>query len=565
MKRLHLLSLIAAASIVLAAVYLTQRAVNRHDKSAGDDIIEASIEAAEEECCEEESEWVVWETAEELLPNADSPFDAVQSNSLLGVGGGAVGLARPRSETYAPIEAVAGFQDTLANPAVTFAADVDTGAYSNVRRMILRDGTLPPTNAVRVEEFVNYFPYAGLGPAAGAPIGASIEVSSCPWAPGHRLAQVVLRTSPIPAGNRQPANLVFLVDVSGSMAQPDKLPLLKEALGLLIGELKGRDRVAIAVYAGAAGLALPSTACSNKDAIRSSLLALEAGGSTAGAAGIQLAYQVAARHFIPGGINRVILATDGDFNVGISDREELKRFIERKAKSGVFLTTLGFGAGNLNDALLEQLADHGNGAYAYIDSELEAKKVLVAELGATLEVAAKDVKLQLQVNPARYSAHRLLGYANRRLAHRDFDDDSKDGGEMGAGHVVTALIELVPRGSAMPASLEVRASGDGLTERRKAAALELRVRYKTPEGHESRLLTFSGEDGGGVIAAAPVDLRFAAAVAWFGESLAGDSERAPWDDVRALAQQGAAGDDEGGYRKGFLELLDRATELAQRQ
>ncbi len=564
MNRTLALSLLAATSIVLGAIYLTQQTPAPGETSQPENPIEVSRQEPEEVACEIETEEVACETEEEFFANADSPFEAANTNALIGIGGGAGAPIHRRSETYAPIEAVTGFKDTLSNPAVTFAADVDTGSYSNLRRMILREGRLPPKDAVRLEELVNYFPYQGLEPSGEAPIGASIEVSSCPWAPDHRLAHVVLRTSAIPAGNRQPANLVFLVDVSGSMNSPSKLPLLKKAMGLLTDELQGRDRVAIAVYAGAAGLALPSTPCSNKDAIRDGLTALGAGGSTAGAAGIELAYEVAAEHFIPGGINRVILATDGDFNVGISDREELKTFIQEKARSGVFLTTLGFGAGNLNDALLEQLADHGNGAYAYIDSELEAKKVLVAELGSTLEVAAKDVKLQLQIDPERFGAHRLLGYANRRLAHRDFSDDSKDGGELGAGHEVTALIELVPRGVALPASLEVGAPGDDAAPRGTDSDLELRVRYKTPGGDESRLLTFTAEDHGGVMAGAPVDLRFAAAVAWFGETLAGDPAAAPWDDLRALAEEGV-GADEGGYRKGFLELLDGAAHLAGEQ
>lgn len=591
-RRALALSLVLAVPLTAGGVYLAWRAVSPPEpENGGGQFITAAVEESAPDSRPESEEWIAEEPIEEIEEepiledfectdgeadrSTDSPFDSTNSNSMLGIGGGAGGKyagrfggrrslgASTHFEQYAAIEAVSTFKDTRANPAVTFAADVDTGSYTNVRRMILQQSVLPPKDAVRVEEFLNYFPYQGLDPVGDAPIGAHIEVSSCPWNGAHRLAHVVLRTTPIAASNRQPANLVFLLDVSGSMEQPNKLPLLKDALGMLTNELQGRDRVAIVVYAGAAGLVLPSTACSNKDVIRDSLEQLRAGGSTAGAAGIELAYRVAEEHLVSGGINRVILATDGDFNVGISDRETLVETIEEKARGGVFLTTLGFGTGNLNEALLEQLADHGNGNYAYIDSRLEARKVLVEELGATLAVCAKDVKLQLQIDPARYAAHRLVGYANRRMTHRDFDDDRKDGGELGAGHEVTALLELVPHGTPLPGGVVVQAGTDDVPVKAGSAAIELRVRYKEPEADESQLLTFSAEDTGGVIATAAEDMRFAAAVAWFGEELAAE-ERGwrPFRHARKLAA-GAMVEDPGGYRAGLLTLIDAAEKLAR--
>lgn len=570
-RRVLALSLVLALPLTAGGVYFAWRAVQPPEKEQM--ITACVIEAPEEEETYEEPIIEDFETVEfemeESVATTDSPFDAKLANSMVGIGGGAGGQFGGRfggravsREQYAPIDAVSSFKDTSVDPAVTFAADVDTGAYTNARRMILREERLPPTNAVRVEEFLNYFPYEGLDPVGDDPIGANIEISSCPWAPDHRLAHVVLRTTPIPAEQRQPANLVFLLDVSGSMQSRDKLPLLKDAFRMLTEQLTGRDRVAIVVYAGAAGLVLPSTVCSQKDALMDAIDSLQAGGSTAGAAGIQLAYQLAEEHLVPGGINRVILATDGDFNVGISDRDELVRVIEEKARGGVFLTTLGFGRGNINDALLEQLADHGNGAYAYIDSEMEARKVLVEELGSTLEVAAKDVKLQLLLDAERYAAHRLIGYSNRRLSHGDFKDDTKDGGELGAGHEVTAMIELVPRGVALPAGLEVREDDSVAPAKETTAAIELRVRYKDPEGSESRLITFTGEDDGGVLATAAEDLRFAAAVAWFGEALASDEKDARAMELAADLGAGALGVDAAGYRAGFLELARAAAAIA---
>jgi len=396
----------------------------------------------------------------------------------------------------------------------------------------------------------------------------TIELADCPWEPQHRLARVGISTQAIPKGYRQSANLVFLLDVSGSMNSADKLPLLKQSMHMLCQNLNNRDSVAIVVYAGAAGLVLPSTSAANTDAILSSLEELQAGGSTAGAAGIQLAYAQAREHFIPAGINRVILATDGDFNVGISDRSELIELIQREAESGVSLTTLGFGTGNLKDATLEQLADKGNGNYGYIDSIAEARKVLVEELGATLETVAQDVKIQVTFDPERVVAHRLLGYENRMLAHADFEDDAKDAGEIGAGHGVTALFELVPVGVDMP-ELEDREDDPDASKGKFEGPGMMRVdlRYKRPGDLEqaSLLTSFHADDTGSVMMTASDDLRFAAAVAWFAEELRSESPDPQVFAGLKLLAESSLGEDEGGWRSGFLEMVDMAQGAAQRK
>jgi Ca-activated chloride channel family protein len=349
------------------------------------------------------------------------------------------------NEAYAPITEN-HFLPVMQNPLSTFSIDVDTASYANVRRF-LNQNTLPPPNAVRVEELINYFTYDYPEPGnLDDPFSVNIEVADCPWNTEHLLARIGLQGYEIPASERPASNLVFLLDVSGSMQPHNKLPLVKEALTLLINELDSYDRVAIVVYAGSSGLALPSTTCNNKQTILNALNNLSAGGSTNGAAGIQLAYDVASENFIPDGVNRVILATDGDFNVGITDRSDLTSLITERAADGIFLSVLGFGMGNLKDATMEQLADRGNGNYAYIDNIAEAEKVLVDQISGTLVTIAKDVKIQVEFNPAMVAAYRLIGYENRALAARDFNDDAKDAGEIGAGHSVTALYELVPAG-----------------------------------------------------------------------------------------------------------------------
>ena len=329
-------------------------------------------------------------------------------------------------------------------PLSTFSIDVDTASYANVRRF-LNQNQLPPPDAVRIEELVNYFRYDYAQPRGEHPFSVSVDLAQCPWAPTHRLARVALKGREPDLARRPASNLVFLLDVSGSMGDANKLPLVMKSMKLMVDQLGENDRVAIVVYAGASGLVLPSTTCDRKEQVLAALDRLRAGGSTNGGAGIQLAYRTAIANFIKGGTNRVILATDGDFNVGVSSGD-LIRLIEKKAKSGVFLTVLGFGQGNLQDATMEEISGKGNGTYAYIDSIREARKVLVEQIGGTLLTIAKDVKIQVEFNPARIGAYRLIGYENRVLRNQDFNDDKKDAGEIGAGLTVTALYEVVPRG-----------------------------------------------------------------------------------------------------------------------
>jgi Ca-activated chloride channel family protein len=458
------------------------------------------------------------------------------------------------------------FKQVADSPLSTFSIDVDTASYSNVRRF-LRDGQRPPIDAVRIEELINYFRYDYAQPDASAPFAVSTEVASAPWKQGHRLVRIGLRARDIAQADVPARNLVFLIDVSGSMQTPDKLPLLKRGLAMLIRQLRTQDRLAMVVYAGASGLVLPPTRGNEQDRMLEALAALEAGGSTNGAAGIELAYQVAAQQFVRGGVNRVILATDGDFNVGVTSEGELTRLIEEKRKSGVFLTVLGFGTGNLKDATMEALADKGNGHYAYIDSIEEARKVLVREAGSTLVTLAKDVKLQIEWNPARVASYRLIGYENRVLRDRDFNDDTKDAGEIGAGHTVTALYEVVPKGDFAAPPPEVDPlkyqSERGLSN--AAASSELltvKLRYKRPDADRSVLFSHVVRDGGATIEQASADFRWAAAVAGFGMLLRQSEQRgdASFALVRKLARS-AIGADAGGDRREMLELVDRAEAL----
>ncbi len=459
------------------------------------------------------------------------------------------------------------FLSVQENPLSTFSIDVDTGSYSNVRRF-LTSGTLPPRDAVRIEELLNYFSYDDPTPRGDAPFSARIEIADCPWAPDHRLARIGLKGRTIARGESRGSNLVFLIDVSGSMDTPDKLPLLKSALALLVDQLQGRDRVAMVVYAGASGLVLPSTAGSAKAEIRAALDRLRAGGGTNGAAGVALAYQVARENFIPGGVNRVILATDGDFNLGMTSESDLLGLIKKDADDGIFLTTLGFGTGNYQDHRLEMLADKGNGAYAYIDTIREARKVLVEQIEGTLVTIAKDVKVQIEFNPAQVGAYRLIGYENRMLAKEDFNDDKKDAGEIGAGHSVTALYELVPadvNSAALPAvdSLKYQeAPAPQENSRTSRETLTLKLRYKEPDGAKSRRLSFPVIDDERSFAGASTDFKFAAAVAGFGMLLRDSEHRGDlgFDDVHALALQGI-GVDTGGYRAEFLSLVRQAASL----
>jgi len=457
------------------------------------------------------------------------------------------------------------YESVSSEPLSTFSIDVDTASYANVRRF-LDGGSLPPVGSVRIEEMVNYFSYDYAPPAGDDPFSAHVEVAGCPWAPDHRLARIGLKGWEIGADERPASNLVFLLDVSGSMNNPNKLPLLKQAMKLLVQQLGRRDRVAIVVYAGASGLVLDSTSCSNPRAIEAALDRLSAGGSTNGGAGIQLAYDTAAAHFIDGGVNRVILATDGDFNVGTTNQGDLIRLIEDKAKSGVFLTVLGFGMGNYKDSTLEKLADKGNGNYAYIDTELEARKVLVEQISGTLVTIAKDVKIQVEFNPAQVAHYRLIGYENRLLAAEDFNDDTKDAGEIGAGHTVTALYELVPPGVELNTPgvdpLKYQKAGGATEATRSGELMTLKLRYKQPDGDTSKLLVFPIRDSGNSYAAASADFKFAASVAAFGMILRDSPHRgsATYDAVIELAGEGAVRDDHG-YRAEFLSLIHKARRL----
>ena len=470
---------------------------------------------------------------------------------------------RQDRERYAG-EEVAAVQSVAEAPVSTFAVDVDTGSYANVRRM-LNSGVMPPQAAVRTEEMLNYFRYDYPRPTdRSRPFSITTDMSTTPWNANTRLLRVGLRGYDVPRQGRPPANLVFLVDVSGSMATVDKLPLVQCSLALLADRLSPRDRVAIVVYAGAAGLVLPST--SNRDQIIQALKRLQAGGSTAGAQGIQLAYETARRNMIEGGINRVILATDGDFNVGVTNSEALVDMVERERQAGITLTTLGYGTGNYNEAMMEQIADHGNGNYAYIDSPREAQKVLDQELASTLFTIAQDVKIQVEFNPAYVSEYRLIGYENRALREQDFDNDSVDAGDIGAGHQVTALYEIVPAGSR--GWLPGRRYEANRREAEGAANGELaflRLRYKLPGQQESRLIEQPVRASLIRTAGAPSgDTAFAAAVAAYGQLLRGDTNLGSFTfaDVRRLAQRARLAD----YWRGeFLRLADLAQEQTARR
>ena len=485
-----------------------------------------------------------------------------------GYAGPAGEKAVTNSEAYAPITENS-FHRVLDQPLSTFSIDVDTASYSNVRRF-LNQGQRPPKDAVRIEELVNYFPYNDPPPPANSevPFAVRVEVAGCPWEPSHRLARIGLSGKKIDNDKRPPTNLVFLIDVSGSMDTPSKLPLLKGSLKKLVENLGENDRVAMVVYAGASGLVLPSTSCARKADVIAALEKLRAGGSTNGGAGIQLAYDTAVASFIQGGVNRVILATDGDFNVGVTNRNDLIQLIESKAKSGIFLSVFGFGMGNIKDSTLESLADKGNGHYAYIDSPREAKKVFVEEMGATLVTIAKDVKIQVEFNPTKVAAYRLIGYENRLLRNEDFHNDSKDAGEIGAGHPVTALYELVPPGKegklagAEPLAFQKTNAPSPTPAEGHKESLLVKLRYKEPEADTSKLIEQGVTDQDTSYSDASDDFKFASAVAGFGMLLRGSPDKGPltYAHVLDLATP-AAGKDPSGYRKEFLELVNKAAAL----
>jgi len=503
----------------------------------------------------------VGKVAEAITVTGATPIINAQTARYAG------GLSAPKgfnTEAYDKIDDN-GWFTVAQKPLSTFSTDVDTASYANVRRF-LNKGTLPPKDAVRIEELLNYFSYDYPEPADGKPFAVTTAIGDCPWNAAHRLALIGLQARRIDSTSTPPRNLVFLVDVSGSMETPEKLPLVKASLAMLARNLTSRDRIALVVYAGAAGVVLPSTQGGDSMAVLEALGRLEAGGSTNGAQGMTLAYNIARKSFIAGGVNRVILATDGDFNVGVTNQGDLIRLIEQNRDTGVSLSVLGFGMGNLKDSTMEKLADRGNGNYSYIDSLTEARKVLVEEAGSTLVTVAKDVKLQVEFNPRGVAAYRLIGYENRLLQDRDFNDDKKDAGDMGAGHSVTALYEIVPAGQAVdlpgvdplkyqqPAGLSASAGSD--------EAMTVKLRYKEPDGTTSSLLSVVV----GNHAATSPALGFAAAVAEFGMVLR-DSEfkgASSYADAEALAVR-FKGDDAYGHRAEFIRLISAADSVSRLQ
>jgi Ca-activated chloride channel homolog len=467
----------------------------------------------------------------------------------------------PSVESYSKINEN-GFKSVKLDPLSTFSIDVDRASYSNVRRFI-NQGQLPPADAVKIEEMVNYFEYDYPQPTDEHPFSINTELSECPWQKDHRILHIGLQGKKISTDNLPPSNMVFLLDVSGSMGEPNKLPLVIAAFKLLVNNLREKDMIAIVVYAGAAGLVLPSTKGSQKDKIIDALNSLQAGGSTAGCEGIALAYKIAQENFVKGGNNRVILATDGDFNVGLSNENELEDFIVEKRKSGIFLTCLGFGMGNYKDSKIEILADKGNGNYDYIDDLMEANKVFVNEFGGTLFTIAKDVKIQIEFNPAKVQSYRLLGYENRLLNNEDFKDDTKDAGELGSGHTVTAVYEIIPAGvnskyvpDADPLKYQNRDNHDNSSSDEIAT---VKFRYKKPDGDKSIEMVHPIADYCKSFDKASDNIRFSSAVAMFGMILR-DSEFKGSSSISKVVElaDNARGKDKEGYRGEFVRLVKLA-------
>ncbi|AVM55026.1 VWA domain-containing protein [Capnocytophaga sp. oral taxon 864] len=470
-------------------------------------------------------------------------------------------IYEPSRETYKAIDE-SGFKSTATDPVTTFSADVDKASYSNVRRMI-NYGQKPDEDAVRIEELINYFDYNYTPPAEGskAPLNATTTLSSCPWNPDNYLLRIGLQAKKIDLTKAPPSNIVFLIDTSGSMDSPNKMPLLKASFKLLLDNLRSEDRIAIVVYASQTGVLLPSTSAKEKKKISKVIDDLVASGSTAGGAGLQTAYKVAKKNFLPKGNNRIILATDGDFNVGISSRDKLQRLVEEERNNGIYISVLGYGMRNYRDDMAETIADKGNGNYAYIDNLTEAKRVLVNEFGGTFYTVAKDVKLQLEFNPQYVKEYRLVGYENRALANEDFEDDKKDAGEIGAGHTVTALYELVPAKGATTDGLRYQKQVE------KGFANELaflKIRYKDPivkdakSVEESTPIPFTLTE----FAKTDDDYRFASAVAEWGMLLRNSKYKAKssYSQVLDLAKN-AIGKDEEGYRKEFIRLVEVSEKL----
>jgi Ca-activated chloride channel homolog len=502
------------------------------------------------------------------LPSPSPPPPPAAPGRTRFYGGSALGSVSPNAapaafntEAYDKIDENR-FHRVADDALSTFSIDVDSASYSNVRRFLNR-GQLPPPDAVRVEELINYFRFSYKNAQDDAPFSVTTEVAACPWNPRHRLALVGLQAQRLTTEQTPPRNLVFLLDVSGSMTPSDKLPLVKTAMRMLADTLTASDRVAIVVYAGASGLVLPSTPGSRKAEIQKAIADLQPGGSTNGAAGIQLAYEIAGQSFIRNGINRVILATDGDFNVGVTNQGELIRLIEQKRERGIFLSVLGVGSGNLKDSTMEKLADRGNGNYSYLDSLHEARRVLIAEAGATLVTVAKDVKIQVEFNPRTVGAYKLIGYENRILQHQDFNDDKKDAGEIGAGHTVTALYEIIPPGEPIQGTnVDALKYQEGPKPTSAASSGELmtvKLRYKQPDGDVSRLISRAVHDKVGALSP---NIGFAAAVAEFGMLLRKSEFKgqATWSSAQELARR-FRGEDPDGYRAEFVRLVELAAAL----
>lgn len=469
------------------------------------------------------------------------------------------------TESYSAVRET-GFRSTLNHPLSTFSIDVDNASYSNIRRFI-NGGHLPPRDAVRIEEMLNYFVYNYPEPQGKDPFAIHTELSQTPWNPNTQLLHVALKGREIEKSELPPSNLVFLIDISGSMSPANRLPLVKTAMNMLVEELRPRDRVSIVVYAGRTELILESTPASNKGKILAAINSLQAGGYTAGGQALRLAYEVAEKNFIEGGNNRIIMATDGDFNVGESSNAAMERLVEEKRRTGVFITVLGFGMGNLKDDRLEIIANKGNGNYAYIDNIREARKVLVSEFAGTLFTIAKDVKLQIEFNPARVKGYRLIGYENRRLNDEDFNNDEKDAGEMGAGHTVTALYEIIPAGSDFDIPgvdpLRYQNNPSPVRSNQNAELMTIKARYKNPDSDESILMEKAMRGRLLALGATSDDFRFASAVAEFGLLLS-QSEFKGNSDFSGIIQRALAskGTDKEGYRAEFINLVRTAENLS---